>query len=79
MQALFLGHSSFNIHSGLQPVYGSPWYSGKQVQMPSLQIAFEPHGDGKHGSVFGIIGSKNDSYTSALLYFALKIIIVIFL
>lgn len=40
-------------HSGLQPVYGSPKYSGKHVQEPaplsSLQIALEPQGEGLQG------------------------------
>lgn len=31
-------------------MYGSPWYSGSHVQTPLRQTAFEPHGDGLHGS-----------------------------
>lgn len=49
-QALLDGHSSFNVHSGRQPAYGSPWYSGMHVQTPSLQLAFGPHGFGQQGS-----------------------------
>lgn len=45
----------FNTHSGLQPLYGSPEYSGKHVHDPapflSLHIAFGPHGEGLHGSL----------------------------
>lgn len=41
------------IHSGLQPSYGFPVYSCKQVQAPapfcSRQTAFEPHGEGTQG------------------------------
>lgn len=51
--ALFLAQSVFSTHSGLQPVYGSPKYSGKHVQEPapflSLHSAFEPQGDGLQG------------------------------
>lgn len=50
MQALSLGQSEFNTHSGLHPKYGSPWYSSMQVQVPSLHIAFDPHGEGEQGS-----------------------------
>lgn len=53
MQALFEGQSEFSTHSGRQPSYGLPMYSGKQTQAPaplfSLQIAFDPHGDGSQG------------------------------
>lgn len=56
-QALSLGQSVFSIHSGRQPVYGFPWYSGKQAHTPSLQIAFAPHGDGLHLSFGGGTGS----------------------
>lgn len=52
-QALLRSQSELVTHSGLQPVYGSPKYSGKQIQEPapflSLQIAFAPHGDGLQG------------------------------
>lgn len=37
-------------HSGLQPKYGSPWYSLKHVQTPSLHCALGPHGEGLQGS-----------------------------
>lgn len=53
MQALFDGQSEFNMHSGRQPSYGLPIYSGKHVQEPapfcSLHMAFAPQGDGTHG------------------------------
>lgn len=52
-QALLRSQSELETHSGRQPVYGSPKYSGKQVQEPtpflSLQIALAPHGEGLHG------------------------------
>lgn len=51
IHALFRGQSEFIIHSGLHPVYGSPWYSGRHVHIPSLHCAFGPHGEGLHGSV----------------------------
>lgn len=50
MQALSRGQSEFKVHSGRQPAYGSPLYSGKQEQIPLLHKAFEPHGDGLQGS-----------------------------
>lgn len=50
LQALFRGQSEFMVHSGRQPEYGSPKYRGRQVQMPSWQSAFAPHGDGLQGS-----------------------------
>lgn len=50
MQAFVLSQSVLNTHSGRQPVYGSPWYSGRQVQVPSRHSALGPHGDGLHGS-----------------------------
>lgn len=50
MQALSLEQSLFSTHSGRHPLYGSPWYSGIQVHIPSLQRAFKPHGDGLHRS-----------------------------
>lgn len=53
------GQSEFCIHSGLQPVYGSPKYSGKHVQDPapfrSLHNEFGPHGEGLQG-LTGSIG-----------------------
>lgn len=51
IQALLCGHSVFNIHSGRHSVYGSPWYSGKHVHTPLLQLAFIPQGFGLHGSL----------------------------
>lgn len=56
MQALSFGQSLFRTHSGLQPLYGSPKYCDKQVQTPSLQLAFVPQGDGLHLSI--MIGSS---------------------
>jgi hypothetical protein len=50
MHALFLWHSVLSTHSGLQPVYGSPWNSAWQVQIPFRHCAFGPQGDGSHGS-----------------------------
>lgn len=62
--ALSLGQSEFITHSGLQPAYGSPKYSGKQVQDPaplrSLQTALAPHGDGLHG----FLGTSTGSITA---------------
>lgn len=49
-QALFREHSSLVTHSGRQAIYGSPWYSAKQVHTPSWHCAFCPHGEGWHGS-----------------------------
>lgn len=52
-QALLRSQSEFDTHSGLHPVYGSPKYSGKHAQDPtlflSLHMAFAPHGDGLQG------------------------------
>lgn len=55
-------------------MYGSPMYSGRQVQDPtpflSLQIAFAPHGDGLHG-VRGcsvVVGSENLKIENVLIY-----------
>jgi len=50
MHALSLGQSVLRTHSGRHPEYGSPWYSGRQVQAPSWHWAFGPQGDGLHGS-----------------------------
>jgi len=53
MHALFDGQSVLSTHSGLQPSYGLPMYSGKQVQDPapfcSRQMAFAPQGEGVQG------------------------------
>lgn len=53
-QALLRSQSELTTHSGRHPVYGSPKYSGRQVQEPApprtLQIAFAPHGEGSQGS-----------------------------
>lgn len=50
MQARFRGQSEFITHSGRQATYGSPLYSGMQEHTPLLQLAFDPHGNGLHGS-----------------------------
>lgn len=50
-QARVVGHSLLRTHSGLQPVYGSPKNSGKQLQTPLSQRAFDPQGEDAHGSV----------------------------
>jgi hypothetical protein len=44
--ALSLGQSELITHSGLQPTYGSPWYSGRHEHIPSRHCALGPHGDG---------------------------------
>lgn len=53
VQALFEEQSEFRIHSGRQPSYGFPKYSGKHWHDPmpfcSRQIAFDPQGFGSHG------------------------------
>lgn len=48
--ALSLEQSVFSTHSGLQAMYGFPWYSERQVQIPLLHSAFDPHGEGLHKS-----------------------------
>lgn len=52
-QALLRSQSVFVTHSGLQPIYGSPIYSGRHVHDPapflSLHTAFAPQGDGLQG------------------------------
>lgn len=52
IQALSRGHSLFSTHSGLQPLYGSPWNSGKHEQTPFSHNVFGPHGVGLQGFVF---------------------------
>ena len=42
--------SWLNTHSGRQPIYGSPWNSGRHVHSPLSHRVFEPHGDGLQGS-----------------------------
>lgn len=50
MHAVFDEQSELITHSGRQPSYGFPKYSGRQEQDPaplsSLHMAFAPHGDG---------------------------------
>lgn len=52
-QALLRSQSELDTHSGRQPVYGSPKYSGKQAHEPtpflSLQRALAPQGEGLQG------------------------------
>lgn len=59
--ALFRSQSELDTHSGRQPVYGSPKYSGKQEHEPtplrSLHNALAPHGDGLQGFGSGSSGS----------------------
>lgn len=54
MQARFDGQSEFRTHSGRQPSYGFPVYSGRQVHDPALfcclQMALAPQGVGLQGS-----------------------------
>lgn len=57
IQASCKGHSLFIVHSGRHIWYGSPWYSGKHVQIPSVHWALAPHGEGSHESV-DWVGSK---------------------
>lgn len=45
-------------HSGLQPVYGSPWYSWIQLHIPLVHSALVPHGNGMHGSWGSNTGTK---------------------
>lgn len=65
VHALSWGQSVFVTHSGLQPMYGSPKYSGKHVQEPappcSLHIAFAPHGEGLQGLLSSIIFGITES------------------
>lgn len=49
-QALSNGQSEFCTHSGRHSRYGSPRYSGMQLQIPLRHSALSPHGDGLHGS-----------------------------
>lgn len=52
-QDLLLSQSELVTHSGLQPEYGSPKYSGKQEHDPapflSLHMALVPQGEGSQG------------------------------
>lgn len=58
--AFDLSQSAFITHSGRQPVYGSPKYSGKQEQEPapfrSLHMALAPQGDGLQGILGPSVG-----------------------
>lgn len=57
-QALFIGHSELIIHSGRQPKYGSPLYSGKHVHIPLSQTELGPQGDGLHELIATGSGNK---------------------
>lgn len=54
MQVRVEGQSELKTHSGRQPSYGFPIYSGRQMQDPALfcclHWVFAPHGDGLQGS-----------------------------
>lgn len=60
-QAFERSQSAFMTHSGRQPVYGSPKYSGRQVHDPapflSLHKAFAPHGEGLQGILGPSVGA----------------------
>lgn len=64
MQALSRGQSLFSTHSGLQPRYGSPWYSGKQEHTPLSHIVFGPQGEGLQGSTVST-GAVKESICAA--------------
>lgn len=55
-----VGHSAFVVHSGRQPIYGSPKKSSMHAHDPapfcSLHIVFDPHGDGLQGFVLSLTG-----------------------
>ena len=56
-QARALSQSELTTHSGRQPAYGSPKYSGLQVHWQlvprTAASAFDPQGFGLHGSLGG--------------------------
>lgn len=54
IHALLRGQSVFKMHSGRQPMYGSPWNSDKHVHTPSEHLALEPQGDGTQASCTGV-------------------------
>lgn len=66
MQALSRLQSELRTHSGRQPVYGSPWNSGRQLHLPLLHCELDPHGEGSQGS--SCWGAKMWSY---LVYFVI--------
>lgn len=59
IQALFIGQSELTRHSGLQPSYGLPWYSGRHSHtayvFSTRQRALAPQGEGVQGSM-GVAG-----------------------
>lgn len=61
-----IGQSELIVHSGRHSKYGSPWYSGWQVQIPFSQIAFAPQGDGLHASIGSSENQKHYSYNTDL-------------
>ena len=60
LQALLEGQSEWTTHSGRHAMYGSPKYSGihwhEAADLCLLQTAFDPHGDGLHGSITSTLG-----------------------
>lgn len=50
IQALSREQSLLITHSGRQPTYGFPKYSGRHVQIPALHWVFDPHKDSLQGS-----------------------------
>lgn len=68
MQDLSRGQSLFTTHSGRQPLYGSPKYSGKHVQEPaplrSWHSALGPQGEGTQGvkRSSGTVIAKDHTY-----------------
>lgn len=69
IQALSLEQSLFRTHSGLHSLYGSPWYSARQVHIPSLHWAFAPQGFGLQG----FLGSSGSEMNSCKLLFFLRL------
>ena len=61
------GQSVSTTHSGRQPSYGLPIYSGKHSQSPFLHIAFGPQGDGLHRSL--IVGTVTKEKKYMYLYY----------
>lgn len=77
IQALSIGQSELKTHSGRQPMYGSPWNSGKQLHIPELHCAFDPHGEGSQGSLgAGSCAKKEPNWILFSFFFvkSLKII-----
>lgn len=66
MQASWGLQSLLLTHSGLQPVYGSPWYSWIQVHIPFVHSALIPHGNGMHGLWVSNTGTR---YTFIITFY----------